>query len=191
MARNSAPCGPEIAPRRTADPYRICAQFEQWRHGGLDRHVGRCVFELRLSVIRSVLTDDKGKAIVLPAFDLIDFVRRKFVAEIVLPGVTGPHAARLRIPIEADRVVQSTSVRLERAACVKHLNRPPAGIGSTQTLLRGSDGDMLRRPSGPKLMVRVTWSDGVELGRSTTFSGAPDGLPLVHFTRITAGVVAM
>ena len=47
------------------------------------------------------------------------------------------------------------------------------------------------RPSGPTLIVRDTWTEGVELGRSAIFSGVPDGLPFSHRTRITAGVVAM
>ena len=64
------------------------------------------------------------------------------------------------------------------------------GSDSTQTL-HDEPIATYSRPSGPTLIVRDTWTDGVELGRSANFSGSPDGLPFTHFTRITAGVVAM
>jgi len=51
--------------------------------------------------------------------------------------------------------------------------------------------DTYNFPSGPTLIVRDTWTDGVELGRSANFSGWPTGLPFDQRTRITAGVVAM
>jgi hypothetical protein len=39
--------------------------------------------------------------------------------------------------------------------------------------------------------VRDVWTAGVLPGSSANTAGAPSGAPLIHFTRITAGVVAM
>ena len=61
---------------------------------------------------------------------------------------------------------------------------------STQTL-HEEPIETYRRPSRPTPRDREVCSDGVEFGSSPKISGVPTGLPSVHRTRITAGVVAM
>src|SRR5438874_6446657 len=64
------------------------------------------------------------------------------------------------------------------------------GSVSTQAL-QDDPIDTYSLPSLPNRIVRVTWTDGVELGRSATFSGSPAGRPSAQRTRTMAGVVAM
>ena len=121
----------------------MCArEIERRRHRGIGGRVGPGVLQLRLRGIRLILRNEERKAVVFPRFDLIDFVRRKIVAQVVLSRVVRPHAAGLRIPVEADGVVQAARVRLQRTIGVHHLNRRAARIGLDTDVARRANRDV-------------------------------------------------
>src|SRR6185295_18730749 len=135
-------------------------QFERRRPRLRRRHARYLSLQLRLADIATIRADKEWKSVMRAGFDQIDLVRRNIVAEVVLSGLAGPHQAGLRIPIEANRVVQAACVWLQRAVLGHDLTRRTARVSF--------DADVAGRPDRhvePTVWPEVDRSGDMQGGR--------------------------